>query len=147
MVSILSTDMMNQVGAFMEIVVLALLLTAVYESRVRRRPRNHWKIMAAAVLLNLFTVLFLMVPVFIVLAPGIGGGFLGPRGSVDLLHHGLGLIGLVLSIYVIGSFLANGRDMKRCPTTRKATHRLMQVTYVFMVLPLLIGLFLRIYSF
>lgn len=147
MVSILSADMMNQIGTVMEIAVLALLLTAVYESRVKRRPRNHWKIMAAAVLLNVLTVVFLMVPVFIALAPGIGGGFLGPRGSVDLLHHGLGLIGLTLSIYVMGSFLANGRDMKRCPTTRKSTHRLMQITYVFLVLPLLIGLFLRIYSF
>jgi hypothetical protein len=146
-VSILSTDVMNQVGTVMEIVVLALLLTAIYESRVRRRPRNHWKIMAAAVLINLLTVVFLMLPVFIALAPGISGGFLGPRGWVDLMHHGLGLIGLALSIYLIGSFLANGRDMKRCPTTRKSTHRLMQVTYVFMLLPLLIGLFLRLVNF
>jgi chromate transport protein ChrA len=147
MVAILSTDTMNLIGTFMEIVVLALLLTAVYESRVRRRPRNHWKIMAAAVVLNLLTVVFLMVPVFIALAPGISGGFLGPRGTVDLVHHGLGLIGLALSIYVMGSFLANGKDMKRCPTTRKSTHRLMQVTYVFLLLPLVIGLFLRFVPF
>jgi chromate transport protein ChrA len=147
MVSILSFDMMNQVGTVLEIVVLALLLTAIYESRVRRRPRNHWKIMAAAVLLNLLTVVFLMVPVFIVLAPGIGGGFLGPRGTVDLLHHALGLIGLALSIYVMGSFLANRGDMKKCPTTRKSTHRLMQITYVFLLLPLSIGLFLRLVPF
>ena len=73
--------------------------------------------MATATLLNIVTVVFLMVPVFIALAPGISGGFLGPRGGVDLLHHSLGLVGLALSVYMIGSFLANGRDMKRCPTT------------------------------
>jgi hypothetical protein len=87
-----------------------------------------------------------MVPVFISLAPGIGGG-LGTRGWVDLTHHSLGLIGLALSLYMMGSFISAGKDMKRCPTTRKSTHMLMLLTFVFMVLPLLIGLFLRIYSF
>jgi hypothetical protein len=146
MVSMLSTDVMNQLGSVMEIVVLTLLLASVYESKVRRRQRNHWMIMAAAVLINLLTVVFLMVPVFIALAPGIGGG-LGMRGWVDLIHHSLGLIGLALSIYMMGSFLAAGREMKRCPTTRKSMHRLMQVTYVFMLLPLAIGLFLRFVTF
>ena len=69
--------------------------------------------MATATLLNIVTVVFLMVPVFIALAPGISGGFLGPRGGVDLLPHSLGLVGLALSVYMIGSFLANGRDVKR----------------------------------
>jgi hypothetical protein len=137
---------MNVIGTLVEIVVLALLAAALYESRVRRRPKNHWKLMAAATLINLVSVIFLMVPVFIDLAPGIGGG-LGLRGWVDLLHHSLGLIGLVLSIYLIGSFMASGQDMKRCPTTRRSTHRLMQVTFVFIVLPLLIGLFLRLVTF
>ena len=137
---------MNEIGTLVEIAVLALLVTAVFESRVRRRPRNHWKLMAAATLVNLVSVIFLMVPVFIDLAPGIGGG-LGLRGWVDLLHHSLGLIGLALSIFMIGSFLASGQDMKRCPTTRRSTHRLMQVTFVFIVLPLLIGLFLRLVAF
>ena len=145
--SILSTDMMNAVGTLMEILVLAILVYAVYESRFRRRPRVHWKLMATATLLNIVTVVFLMVPVFIALAPGISGGFLGPRGAVDLLHHSLGLIGLALSVYMIGSFLATGRDMKRCPTTRKSTHLLMIITYVFIVVPLGIGLFLRLVPF
>ena len=146
LLSIISTDLMNDIGTVVEIAVLALLAAALYESKVKRRPKTHWKLMAVATLVNLVSVVFLMVPVFVALAPGIGGG-LGLRGWVDLLHHSLGLIGLALSIYLIGSFLASGNDMKRCPTTRRSTHRLMQLTFVFIVLPLSIGLFLRLVTF
>jgi len=145
-VSIFSTDLMNQAGTGMEIVVLVLLVSAVYESKVRRKPKTHWKLMAVATMINLVSVVFLMVPVFISLAPGIGGG-LGLRGWVDLLHHCLGLIGLALSVYLIGSFLAAGKDMKRCPITRRSTHLLMQLTFVFIILPLSIGLFQRLVTF
>jgi hypothetical protein len=144
--ALVSIDLMNDIGTLVEITVLALLVAALYESKVRRRPKTHWKLMEAATLVNLVSVIFLMVPVFISLAPGIGGG-LGLRGWVDLLHHSLGLIGLALSIYMIGSFLASGKDMKRCPTTRRSTHRLMQVTFVFIVVPLSIGLLLRLVAF
>jgi hypothetical protein len=137
---------MNYIGTGVEVLVLALLAAAIYESKVKRRPKTHWKVMAAATIINLAAVVFLMVPVFISLAPGIGGG-LGIRGWVDLLHHGLGLVGLTLSIYLIGTFIAAGKDIKRCPTARKSTHRLMQLTFVFMVLPLSIGLFLRLFTF
>ena len=141
-----TTDLMNDIGTVVEIAVLALFAAALYESKVKRRPKTHWKLMGAATLVNLVSVVFLMVPFFIALAPGIGGG-LGLRGWVDLLHHSLGLIGLALSIYLIGTFLASGKDMKRCPTTRRSTHHLMQLTFVFMVLPLSIGLFLRLVTF
>jgi hypothetical protein len=118
------------------------LIAAVYFSKIRRLPKVHWKIMALATSINAASVVVLMVPMFIDLAPGIGGG-LGNFGSVVLIHHGLGLIGLALSLYLIWSFLAAGRDMKRCPTTRRSTHRLMQLTYIFMLLPLFLGLILR----
>jgi hypothetical protein len=144
--SIITTGLMNDLGTGVELAVLVLLVTAVYESKVKRRQRTHWQLMGAATFLNLAAVVVLMVPVFISLAPGIGGG-LGMRGWVDLIHHSLGLIGLALSLYMIGSFISAGKELKRCPTTRKSTHMLMRLTFVFMVLPLLIGLFLRIYSF
>lgn len=137
---------MNDIGTGVEIAVLALLVVALYESKVKHRPKTHWKLMAAATLINLVSVIFLMVPVFVSLAPGIGGG-LGLRGWVDLFHHSLGLIGLALSAYLIGSFLAAGKDMKRCPTTRRSTHLLMQLTFVFILLPLSIGLLLRLFPF
>jgi hypothetical protein len=144
--SIITTDLMNDLGTGVELAVLGLLVVAVYMSRVKRRQRTHWQLMGAATLLNLAAVVFLMVPVFVSLAPGIGGG-LGTRGWGVLLHHSLGLIGLALSFYMMGSFIAAGKDLKRCPTTKRSTHHLMQVTFVFMVLPLMTGFFLRLVVF
>lgn len=60
---------MNEIGTLVEIVDLALLAAAVYESRVRRKPKNHWRPMAAATLVDLVSEIFLMAPVFIDLAP------------------------------------------------------------------------------
>ena len=144
--SIATTDLLNYLGTATELVVLALLVAAVYLSVVIRRPNTHWKIMGMATLLNLFSVVVLMVPVFISLAPGIGGG-LGARGWAVLLHHALGLIGLALSLYLVGSYISAGKELRRCPTTRRSTHILMRLTFVFMILPLLMGLFLRFVAF
>jgi hypothetical protein len=138
------TELMSWTGLLLEMIVLMLLICGVGAAKIMKDTKGHYKIQTLATFLNLFSVLFLMVPRFIELTRAYLDNGMDTRAWVVIFHHSIGGIGVVLSLYIVLKFAKAKGDMSRCPNTTSNERRLMISSYVLLIVPLLIGIILRL---
>jgi ACR3 family arsenite efflux pump ArsB len=138
------TEIMNWTGLLLELTVLFLLIFGVGAAKSMKDLKGHYKIQALATFLNLIAVIFLMVPRFLNLTRTYIDYGMDTRSWVVVLHHTIGGIGVVLSLYVVLMFAGAKGDMSRCPNATLKGRRLMRSSFILLMIPLLIGIGLRL---
>jgi hypothetical protein len=106
-------ELERQVDLTVQLVLLGMLLYGSWLLRSKKNMRGHALIFTAATIINLMTFfLFMVLP------------FLNEWGEVTasplvhtffmLVHHAVGLVALVLSIFVVGRWAAKGFNPQGC---------------------------------
>jgi len=137
------TELMSWTGLLLETIVLMLLICGVGAAKIMKDIKGHYQIQTLATFLNLFSVLFLMVPRFIDLTRAYLDDGMDTRAWVVIFHHSIGGIGVVLSLYIVLKFAKAKGDMSGCPNTTLNGRHLMISSYVLLIVPLLLGIILR----
>jgi uncharacterized membrane protein YozB (DUF420 family) len=127
----------------LEVALLVLLGFGVYQMRVRHDQRRHGLIQAAVTIINLVAVLLLMVPSLLGSIP-FPGDAVDARFPFLLVHHSVGLVAIVLSVFLTGSWLASGTKPSGCPGRGQNKRRLMRATYGALFLSIVLGIVLYI---
>jgi len=129
----------SDVGLFLEIVVILVLLLSRFDFARKKKFRVHGLTMAGAVGLHFVTILLVMVPSFARSFSILVGDFSSPIFVATWIHAPLGLSLLVLSVYLVSSW----RFQKPADTCFKKA-KLMRYVWLLWLLDLLIGLVLYI---
>jgi hypothetical protein len=140
----MALDIEVSVVLFTQVIALVLLVIGVYPSRIRTKNRNlimHGFFSILAISLNLATVLYIMIPVFI-------GNFLFINifSLVQLivvwLHTVLGIVAIVLGFTIIFSWVTHPLGELGC----SKAWRLMIPTFAIWTLALILGLTMHFYN-
>lgn len=120
-----------------QVVAFIVLMVAVVFKR-KARYGVHASLILVAVLLHVVSVFVVMVPSLL----GYGGVFeaLSIVSAVFAGHAVLGFLVLLLSVWLLGSWLTHTRDFKPCFKRKNV----MRVTVVFWVLELLLGVYVYV---
>jgi hypothetical protein len=136
-------DFQGNVVSVIQVVALILLVIGVFPYRIRTKNRNlimHGFLSITALILNLATVFYAMIPVF--------GGFVSMGGFsffqsiVVWLHTTLGILALVLGFIVIFSWVTHPLGELGCTKM----WRVMMPTFVIWASALVIGLIIHFFN-
>lgn len=140
------TEIMRWVSLLLEFIVLFLLIFGVVAAKIMKDVKGHYKLLALATALNLIAVLFLMVPRFWDMAAGYIDYGMDERAWVVIVHHTLGGIGVILSLILMVQFARARGNMARCPNATAKGKLLMRLCLIFLIIPLMMGIVLRLTS-
>jgi uncharacterized membrane protein YozB (DUF420 family) len=134
MVSIFQVDFIFQISIF---VVLAIGMIV----QRKRKIKAHAQLMLAAVLLNLVSFIAVMGPA---LDNNIGDGTTGVLGTVAMGHVGSGALALLLSFWIVGSWLLSPILMKplRISCYGSLNKKVMWAILLLWLTSLILGFFL-----
>ena len=140
----MALDFQGNIISVIQVIALVMLVIGVYPYRIRTKNRNlimHGFFSIAAVGLNLATILYIMIPVFI-------GDFIFVSNlslvqlSVVWLHAVLGIVALALGVIIIFSWVTHPLGELGC----SKMWRLMIPTFIIWIFVLVIGLAIHLYS-
>ena len=133
MVSVFQVDFIFQVSIFIVLAVGMLVLR-------KRKIKAHAQLMLAAVLLNLVSFIAVMGPAW----DNVGEGVAGVLGTVAIGHVGSGALALLLSFWIVGSWLLSPLLMKPLKISCYGTlnKRVMWAILLLWATSLILGLFL-----
>ena len=137
-------DLQGNIVSVIQVIALFMLVIGVYPYRIRTKNRNlimHGFFSIAAVGLNLATILYIMIPVFI-------GDFMFISNlslvqlSVVWLHTVLGIVALALGFIIIFSWVTHPLGELGC----SKMWRLMIPTFIIWIFVLVLGLAIHFYN-
>jgi len=137
-------DLQGNIVSVIQVIALVMLVIGVYPYRIRTKNRNlimHGFFSIAAVGLNLATILYIMIPVFI-------GDFIFVSNlslvqlSVVWLHAVLGIVALALGGIIIFSWVTHPLGELGC----SKMWRLMIPTFIIWIFVLVLGLAIHFYN-
>ena len=137
-------DLQGNIVSVIQVIALVMLVIGVYPYRIRTKNRNlimHGFFSIAAVGLNLATILYIMIPVFI-------GDFIFVSNlslvqlSVVWLHTVLGIVALALGGIIIFSWVTHPLGELGC----SKMWRLMIPTFIIWIFVLVLGLAIHFYN-
>jgi hypothetical protein len=137
-------DFQGNIVSVIQVIALAMLVIGVYPYRIRTKNRNlimHGFFSIVAVSLNLATILYIMVPVFI-------GNFIFVSNlslvqlSFVWLHALLGVVALVLGFIIIFSWVTHPLGELGC----SKMWRLMIPTFIIWIFVLILGLAIHFFN-
>ncbi len=140
----MALDFQGNIISVIQVIALVMLVIGVYPYRIRTKNRNlimHGFFSIAAVGLNLATILYIMIPVFI-------GDFIFVSNlslvqlSVVWLHAVLGIVALALGVIIIFSWVTHPLGELGC----SKMWRLMIPTFIIWIFVLVIGLAIHLYN-
>ena len=105
--------LMNQINLVLQLIILALFSISIVIKKVRGKAVLHGKIMVGAYALNLASLLFIMIPLFLTGLP-IVTNYPDNYSLLFLMHHSFGLITLILSTFLILRFARGRFSAKYC---------------------------------
>jgi hypothetical protein len=137
-------DFQGNIVSVIQVIALVMLVIGVYPYRIRTKNRNlimHGFFSIVAVSLNLATILYIMVPVFI-------GNFIFVSNlslvqlSFVWLHALLGVVALVLGFIIIFSWVTHPLGELGC----SKMWRLMIPTFIIWIFVLILGLAIHFFN-
>jgi hypothetical protein len=137
-------DFQGNIVSVIQVIALAMLVIGVYPYRIRTKNRNlimHGFFSIVAVSLNLATILYIMVPVFI-------GNFIFVSNlslvqlSFVWFHALLGVVALVLGFIIIFSWVTHPLGELGC----SKMWRLMIPTFIIWIFVLILGLAIHFFN-
>jgi hypothetical protein len=140
----MALDFQGNIVSVIQVIALVMLVIGVYPYRIRTKNRNlimHGFFSIAAVGLNLATILYIMIPVFI-------GDFIFVSNlslvqlSVVWLHAVLGIVSLALGVIIIFSWVTHPLGELGC----SKMWRLMIPTFIIWIFVLVLGLAIHLYN-
>jgi hypothetical protein len=140
----MTLDFQGNIISVIQVIALVMLVIGVYPYRIRTKNRNlimHGFFSIAAVGLNLATILYIMIPVFI-------GDFIFVSNlslvqlSVVWLHAVLGIVALALGGIIIFSWVTHPLGELGC----SKMWRLMIPTFIIWIFVLVLGLAIHFYN-
>jgi uncharacterized membrane protein YozB (DUF420 family) len=127
--------LMNKVNLLAQLIIIAIFTISIF-LKIRGRVRQHAMLMLAAYLLNLASLAFLMVPLFLGGLPVVDQ-YADQYSILFVIHHIIGLIAFVLATFLVLRYVRGGFTPKYC-----RGKWLMRMTAILWIVALLLGLYL-----
>lgn len=134
------TEIFRWTSLLLEFIVLFLLIFGMAAVKGMKDVKGHYKLLAMATTLNLVAVLFLMAPRFWDLAAVYVDYGMDLRAWAIIIHHTIGAIGVVLSLILMVQFARARGNLARCPNATAKGRLMMRLGYIFLIVPLLMGI-------
>jgi ACR3 family arsenite efflux pump ArsB len=135
---------MRWASLLLEFMVLFPLIFGMVAAKIMKDVKGHYKLLAVATVLNIIAVLFLMVPRFWDMAAGHVDHGMDQCAWAVIVHHTLGGFGVILSLILMVQFARARGNMARCPNATARGRLLMRLCLIFLIVPLLMGVGLRL---
>jgi hypothetical protein len=126
------TGLASDVDIMVQLVILGLLLYGYHRFKFRHKLRDHGLIFTVATVLNTATILFLMIPDF--LLNHLQEATIDVTFLVILVHVAFGGIAEILAVWIVIRWYWNGKSFKKCEGKR-----VMRLTYSAWLTALAIG--------
>jgi hypothetical protein len=136
----MALDFQDTLVIIIQIVAIVLPTLGVYPYRIRTKNRNlimHGFLGILAIVLNLVTIVWVMLPAFSYTISNLGEITLFTAATI-LLHAVLGSAAIVLGVIIIASWVTHPLSELSC----SKTWRLMIPIYIILVLTLILGIVL-----
>lgn len=134
----MALDFQDTLVIIIQIVAIVLPTLGVYPYRIRTKNRNlimHGFLGILAIVLNLATIFWVMLPAFSATTSSLGEIALLTAVTI-LLHATLGAVAIILGVVIIASWVTHPLGELSC----SKTWRLMIPIYVILVLALILGI-------
>jgi len=107
-------ELERQVDLTVQLVILGMLLFGLWLLRSKKNMRGHALIFTAATIINLMTFFLFMVLPFLNEWGEATASPLSVHSFFMLVHHAIGLVALVLSVFVVGRWAAKRLNPQGC---------------------------------
>jgi hypothetical protein len=131
-------DFQDTLVIILQIIAIVLPTLGVYPYRIRTKNRNlimHGFLGILAIVLNVFTIFWFMLPAFSATISNFGQIALLTAATI-MLHAVLGSTAIVLGVIIIASWVTHPLSELSC----SKTWRLMIPIYIILVLTLILGI-------
>jgi hypothetical protein len=138
----MALDFQGNIVTLIQIIALILLTIGVYPYRIRTKNRNlvmHGFLSITAIILNLATVFYVMIPG---LSSTVFGELALLQAAVVLFHVGLGVSAVVLGFVIIFSWITHPLGELGCART----WRLMIPTFAVWAATLALGIIIYVFE-